>query len=172
MAKRLQTLRWWWGVRLPAIVSVVVGLCLLTAPLTADAHVGKLERRLVSHKGLWFEYDYDNDGVCTLYSFRKINPRVHGQARIRGIRRFHYVNPFTGQCQFAIGAPSPVYCMVATVKRRVLRIRPCGRHVTDRIHLRKYPDGRGDWLIRHHRRSGWLHNCRSPYFPSYYRPGC
>ncbi len=118
------------------------------------------EQLLTSRGGLWFEYDFDSDGVCYLYDFKNGNFAPH----LRVVRHAYPVNFFTGQCRLSTPL-SPSYGGVGSASSNLLTIQwPSG--YVERIDLGTYNSGSDSLPISRSTTgtSGW-YGCASGYNP-------
>lgn len=130
-----------------------------TRALSAD------EQQLAG-RGLWFEFDYDNDGVCYLYNFTTIAPRGY----LSGGRTPYYVNPFTNRCRLTEPF-GPNAEFIWSASGRSLRIQFVSGFVESIFLGTYFPDDFQQIYRASTGSSGWW-GCRSPNFPFPFSAGC
>lgn len=131
----------------------------------ADAAPLNAKERLLVNKKMWFEWDWDGDGVCYLYDIRKGTSTTGPYLLV--VKTAYYVNPFSGQCHLNIS--STFRGGVGQVNNDgVLGIRwpsAAGGYV-ERINIGRYrPDLAAIPIRRTKTGNSWWQDCRSPQHP-------
>lgn len=128
------------------------------APLNAT-------ERFLANKHLWFEHDWDQDGICYMYDIQRGTTPSSGD-HLRVIRRAYPVNLFTGECRLSAEL-TPAFGGVGQVRMStsVLRIQwPTGS--VERIKLVQYFSADDALAIRRSSTgNSWWVGCNSPYHP-------
>lgn len=117
LSRKLIRLSIRWLLALATGIALAMVLSMTLVDVADAAPLNKKERLLVNKK-MWFEWDWDRDGVCYLYDIGKGTSTVGPYLRV--VKTAYYANPFTGQCRLSI--PSTFRGGVGQVKDGVLRI--------------------------------------------------
>jgi hypothetical protein len=132
----------------------------------ADAAPLNAKERLLVNKKMWFEWDWDRNGVCYLYDIRKGTSTVGPYLLV--VKTAYYKNPFTDQYHLNTVSSTFRGGVGQVNKYGVLGIRwpsAAGGYV-ERISIGRYrPDLAAIPIRRREVSNSWWQDCRSPQHP-------